>query len=107
MNIFGHDISFWIALFGATAIRVFTSPFHSILRAVLQVFISVFMAWLLTDSVVDWLRLDPFIYKAPVGGLIALSADGFVRLLFDLQRHPKKAADLWRRIRGKPEAPEK
>lgn len=100
MNLFGHDISFWIAIIGATAIRVFTSPFHSIFRAGTQVFISVFMAWMLTDSVVDWLRLDPGIYKVPAASIIALSADGFVRLFFEFQRHPQKIAELWRTFRG-------
>ena len=102
MSFFGHDITFWVALLGATAIRVFTSPFHSIFRAAVMVFISVFMAWLLTEPVVDWMRLDPAVYKAPIGGLIALSADGVVRLGFEFLRNPSAAVDLYRRWKHGP-----
>lgn len=100
MNFFGHDWAFWFALFGATLIRVVTSPFHSVFRAVVMVITSVFIAWLFTDAVVDWLKLDPLVYKAPVGGLLALSADGLVRLFFTYLRDPGEVIDLWKRFRS-------
>lgn len=100
MNIFGHDWTFWVALIGATIIRVATSPFHSIFRSVVMVITSVFVAWLFTDAVIDYLHLDPMIYKAPVGGLLALSADGFVRLFFTYLQNPGELIDLWKRFRG-------
>lgn len=75
-----NDWTFWIALVGAALLRVLTSPFHSLLRAAIQVFVSVFIAWLFTDAAVDYLHLNPMVYRAPMGGLIALTADGLVRL---------------------------
>lgn len=100
MNLFGHDWTFWVALIGAALIRVATSPFHSIPRAVIMVGTSVFIAWLLTDAVVDFLKLNPLIYKAPVGGLLALSADGLVRLFFTYLEKPEAVIELWRKFRG-------
>ncbi|MBI4921844.1 MAG: hypothetical protein HY834_08850 [Devosia nanyangense] len=97
---FGHDLSFWIALFGAALVRVLTSPFHSILRASAQVFVSVFMAWLLTDIALAQAHLDPAIYKAPVGGLIALTADGIVRMILNWAANPADFLTMLQRLRG-------
>jgi hypothetical protein len=88
MNIFGHDWTFWVALVGAALVRVLTSPFHSVLRSAAQVFVSVFVAWLFTDSAVDYMHLDPAIYRVPMGGLIALTADGIVRMALTWAAHP-------------------
>ena len=44
MNFLGHDWTFWVALFGAAIVRVLTSPFHSVLRSLAQVLVSVFVA---------------------------------------------------------------
>lgn len=100
MNFLGHDWSFWAALLGAALVRVLTSPFHSFWRAAAQVFISVFMAWLLTDSVVDYLHLNPEIYRVPMGGLIALTADGLVRMALNWAAHPSSPLAFLLRIRG-------
>lgn len=88
MNFFGHDWTFWVALIGAALVRVLTSPFHSLLRACAQVFVSVFMAWLFTDPAISYLHLDPLVYRAPVGGLIALTADGIVRAILGWAANP-------------------
>lgn len=101
MNFFGHDWAFWAALIGASAIKVMTSPYHSFFRAVVMVITSVFIAWLLTDPVVDFLKLDPGVYKAAVGGLLALTADGLVRLLLTWASNPGELVDLVNRLRGK------
>lgn len=101
MELFGHDWSFWIALVGATLVRVLTSPFHSFFRSVVMVVTSVFVAWLFTDPVVDWMRLNPGVYAAPVGGLLALTADGIVRMIFKVSSDPGVAIDLWNRLRGR------
>lgn len=88
MNIFGQDWTFWVALVGAALVRVLTSPFHSVLRSGAQVFISVFVAWLLTDAAVDYMHLDPTVYRVPMGGLIALTADGLVRMALNWAANP-------------------
>lgn len=78
-----NDWTFWIALVGAAIIRVLTSPFHSLVRAATQIVVSVFIAWLFTDAVVDYLHLNPTVYRAPMGGLLALTADGLIRLVLN------------------------
>lgn len=98
--IFGHDWSFWVALIVATVIRVFTSPVHSLWRAGLLVLTSVFTAWVATDPILDILHLDPAIYKAAVGAVVALTADGIVRFLIETARNPSTLIDLWKKFRG-------
>lgn len=100
MNFLGHDWTFWVALFGAALLRVITSPFHSIWRAAAQVFVSVFVAWLFTDAVVDYLHLSADIYRAPVGGLLALTADGILRVILGWAADPTKFFAFWQRLRG-------
>jgi hypothetical protein len=107
MNFFGHDWSFWAALLGAALVRVLTSPYRSFLRAAAQVFVSVFMAWLLTDSAVDYMHLNPDIYKVPMGGLIALTADGIVRMALNWAAHPSSPLSLLNRSRKEAESEDK
>ena len=85
MNLFGHDWSFWVALVGAAFMRVATSPFHSVVRSLLQVLLAVFVGWGFTDPTVDYFHLTPEIYRVPTGILIALTADGLVRWLLSLK----------------------
>jgi len=39
-----NDWTFWLALMGAALLRVVTSPFHSIARALLQIAVSLVFA---------------------------------------------------------------
>jgi hypothetical protein len=96
----GHDMQFWVALLLATMVRVVTSPFHNLWRSVVMVVTSVFVAWVFTDPVVDWMHLDPVIYKAPVGALLALTADGLVRIALNAAADPAQFLRMWRRLRG-------
>lgn len=100
MNLFGHDWTFWVALVGAALVRVATSPFHSILRAVIMVGTSVFVAWAFADAVLDLLHLNPATYKTAVGALLALTADGIVRMIFSYAEKPDQLIELWRKFRG-------
>lgn len=100
MNFLGHDLTFWVALVGAAIIRVATSPFHSWTRSIVMVVTSVFFAWLLTDPVLTWLALDPAVYKAAVGGILALTADGLVRWVLNLSNDPAKILDVWQKFRN-------
>jgi len=70
------------------AVHARHGAFHSVLRSAAQVFVSVFVAWLFTDSAVDYMHLDPAIYRVPMGGLIALTADGIVRMALNWAAHP-------------------
>jgi hypothetical protein len=100
MNLLGHDLTFWVALIGAAIIRVVTSPFHSWARSFIMIVTSVFTAWLLTDPVLAWLGLNPAVYKAAVGGILALTADGLVRWMLNVSNDPGKILDLWSKFRG-------
>lgn len=100
MNFFGHDLAFWVALSGASIIKILTSPFHSITRAAIMVVTAVFVAWAFADAALDFMGLDPVKYKVAVGAVLALSADGLVRFVFNLWEDPGKAIDLWKKLRG-------
>lgn len=99
--IFGHDLSFWVAIAGATAVKLMTSPYSSAWRAVTTVFVAVFSAWVFTDSVVDWFGLDPGTYKAPMAALVALTGEGITRVLLAGSNDPSRLIDLYRQWRGK------
>lgn len=94
------DWRFWAALFGAAMVRVLTSPFHSVLRAAIQVFVSVFVAWLATDAAVDYLHLNPEVYRVPMGGLIALTADGLVRAALAWAANPSSPLAVFKGRKG-------
>lgn len=89
-----NDWTFWIALVGAALLRVVTSPFHSLLRALLQIAVSLVFAWIFTDAVVDYLHLNPAVYRVPMGALLALTADGIVRAILSTSGNPKTVIDL-------------
>jgi uncharacterized membrane protein YpjA len=84
-----NDWTFWIGVVLAALVRVATSPFHSIMRAVLQIAVSLVVAWIFTDAVVDYLHLNPAIYRVPMGALLALTADGVVRAILSTAGNPK------------------
>ncbi|MCV0395496.1 MAG: hypothetical protein K5872_22370 [Rhizobiaceae bacterium] len=94
--IFGHDIAFWIAVAGATVVKLMTSPFHSLFRAVATVFAAVFSAYVFTDPVVHWLELNSETYTAPMAALLALTGEGIIRSLMAASFDPAKILEWWR-----------
>ena len=56
------------------------------------------MAWLLTDGVIEYLHINPMIYRVPMGGMIALTADGIVRLALNWVAHPSSPLAFLLRI---------
>ena len=99
--IFGHDLSFWIAVGGATIVKLLTSPYNSFWRAVATVFAAVFSAWAFTEPTVDFLGLHPNTYKTPIAALLALTGEGFMRVVMAGSNDPIKLMDLWRAWRGR------
>ena len=89
MEFFGHEWTFWVALIGTAIVKVIASPFSSVWKALATFFISIFIAWLFADPVVDYLSLDPATYQAPMAGLIALTAEGLVRAILSWATHPE------------------
>ena len=99
-----NDWTFWLSLVGAALLRVVTSPFHSILRALLQIAVSLVFAWIFTDAVVDYLHLNPAIYRVPMGALLALTADGIVRAILNTAGNPRTLLSvIFRRSRDEGE----
>ena len=83
-----NDLAFWVAMLGAALLRVVTSPFHSFWSSAITLLTAIFIAWLLTDAVIDWLHLSAAVYRAPMAGLIALTADGLVRAAMRASKDP-------------------
>lgn len=97
--LFGHDLTFWLAVLGATLIKLFTGPYHSLPRAVVTVFAAVFSAYFFTEPVLHYLEFDPEVYSSAVAALLALTGEGLVRLLIQAINDPSKALDwlkVWR-----------
>lgn len=97
---FGHDLPFWLAVIGATLVKLFTSPFTSFWRALATVFAAVFSAYIFTDPAVAWLDLDPFTYTAPMAALLALTGEGLMRLIMASANDPAKLFELFRQWRS-------
>lgn len=97
---FGHDIGFWLAVIGATLVKLLTSPYHSFLRAVVTVFAAVFSAYVFTGPAIQWLGLTPETYTAPVAALLALTGEGLMRLVMASSNDPGRLFELFRQWRG-------
>lgn len=100
MIIFGHDLGFWLAAFGAAALKVVLSPWFGLWKGVLSVFTAVVVAILFTDPVVAYLNLNPQVYKIAVAALIALTGEGIVRWILQLVTDPAKILEIVKVFRG-------
>lgn len=100
MNLFGFDVTFWIASIGAALVRVITSENHSFGRSIMTVFAAVFSAYFFTHPVVHWLGLPPEIYTNPVAALMALTGEGLMRYIITVANDPTKAFDILKAWRG-------
>ncbi len=90
MNLFNHDWSFWVAILGATVVKLFASPYHSVWRALLTVFAAVFSAYFFTNAALDYLNLNPDVYRSPVAAVVALTGEGLMRALIEASVNPQK-----------------
>lgn len=102
MNYLGHEPRFWVAVLGATVLKLATSrhdgsPRQMIFRAVATVAFAVFAAWVFTDPIIARMGWDPDTYKAPTAALLALSGEGFMRSLMKLNL--ERAVQLWKDVR--------
>jgi len=98
--VFGHDLSFWLAVLGATAVKLFTSPYGGVLRVLATIFAALFSAYVFTGPVVQWLGLTPETYTAPIAALLALTGEGLMRFLMSSANDPGRLFDLFRQWRG-------
>lgn len=98
--ILGHDLSFWIAIVGAIAIKMVTSETHSLKRAVTVIVAAVFTAWAFTDAILHWLQLARDTYQIPVAALLALTGESIMRMLMSVKTFSDLAAAV-NILRGK------
>jgi hypothetical protein len=89
-----EDWKFWIAVLGATLVKMMTSQWQSFTRAVMMIVTAVFCAWAFTDPFLDWWRLDPITYRPAVAALFAVTGEGLIRWLITVT--PDKLFDMWR-----------
>lgn len=94
------DIKFWIAVVGAALVRVATSENHSLLRSSITVCTAVFLAWVFTDSALDWFNLPASTYRNPMAALLALTGEGLARFAINMVNDPAKALDFWEKWRA-------
>lgn len=102
--IFGQDNGFWTATIGAALIRVLTADYVGPLwartiRAVVTGFSAVFAAYIFTDPLLDFTSYPPETYKIPFAALLALTGEGVMRMLMNLDW--QKAMEALRAWRGK------
>ncbi len=98
--IFGHDFSFWVAVFGAILVKLVTSESHSIPKVLAAVVTALFAAWAFTNPLLNYLQLPAEDYKVLLAALLALTGEGLVRSLISITSSPDKIIDLWKSLRG-------
>lgn len=90
MEFFGYDIRFWLVVIGATIVKVISSPFHSIRRAAIMIFVAFFCAVVFTEPVVDFFGLNRQTYGYGVAAALALTGEGFIRMILQMVEKPEK-----------------
>lgn len=77
--IFGHDIQFWITVGIAAAIKWLFSTYQSWRVSIASLCTAIFIPWLFTPAVMDWMGLEPEIYTLPTAGLLAWSGEQLIK----------------------------
>lgn len=91
------DWGFLLTVLGATVVKVASSPFHSITRALLMIFAAVFSAYVFTDPIVRYFSIS-FDYYLAVAALLTLTGEGLMRMLITFSSDPEKlikVIQLW------------
>ena len=99
MNLLGQDIWFWIISTGAAIVKVATSPFYSIWRAIMTVGAALFAAFVFTEPALDLLGLDPEVYRNGVAAILALTGEGLMRAAIQASQKPQSfLAEMIRKV---------
>lgn len=103
MNLFGHDTGFWLAVAGATVIRLLTAEYKGpiwarLFRQGATAFTAVFSAVVFTEPALDILQFPADTYKIPFAALLALAGEGMMRMVMNLSW--SQALDVVRAWRG-------
>lgn len=97
----GHDLGFWLTVFGATIIKVVTSTNQSIIKTLTGGFAAIFAAWVFTDPIIHYLAISSDTYTTPVAALLALTGEGLMRAIMGASEDPTKLVSIIKAWRGK------
>lgn len=100
MPFFGHDLAFWLAALGATAVKIILSPWLGLWAGVISLVSALVLAMIFTDPLVAYLNLNPDSYKTATAALVALTGEGIVRWLLRLVSDPTKILAFVKAWRG-------
>lgn len=98
--ILGHDLAFWFAAFGAAIVRVVLSPWVGAWKSLVSFGAAMFFALTFTDSVLDYLNLNPETYKIAVTVIVALTGESVARWGMQILADPTSALEWFRAWRG-------
>lgn len=80
--------------------KMLSSPYKSILRAILTGFAAIFSAWVFTDPVIHWFSLDREVYRIPMAALMTLTGEGLMRFAIRVANDPTQILDWWKTWKG-------
>lgn len=99
-----HDMAFWLAVFGATVVKLLTSEYGGPIRLFATVVAAIFSAYFFTVPAMHVLDLDPEYYTTVTAAVMALTGEGFMRwgmrLVDSLPSDPSKILELIREWRN-------
>jgi len=99
-----HDLGFWIAAFGAAVVKLLTSEYGGLLKAIVTVMTAIFSAYFFTTPAMVILGLEPAVYTTAMAAVMALTGEGFMRWVMNvvtsLPSDPNKIVALIRQWRS-------
>lgn len=95
-----HDLAFWLAVGGATVVKLLTSPYGGPIRALATVIAAVFSAYFFTQPAMAALGLDPNTYTTAMAAVMALTGEGAMRFIINVSNDPTKALEILKMWRG-------
>lgn len=94
------DPFFILATVGGTIVKLLTSPYGSLLRALLTAFVAIFSAIIFTDPILKLINLDPNFYRNAMAAVVAMTGEGVARWIINLSSDPPKLLEFLAKWRG-------
>jgi len=99
-----HDLAFWLAVVGATVVKLLTSQYGGTVKMIATVLAAIFSAYFFTAPAMHILGLDPGVYTTVMAAVMALTGEGFMRfamkLVDSLPSEPSKIIELLKQWRN-------
>lgn len=74
-----HDLAFWLAVAGATVVKLLTSQYGGPVKMIVTVLAAIFSAYFFTSPAMHLLGLDPGVYTTVMAAVMALTGEGLMR----------------------------